>query len=113
MSTRRIVSSVPAGGRVRIHGLGSFTVKRENWSEFPDAIVLDAIDLIEKLNGRPDSVQRCRAAYEAYVAAPTEETREALRTAYVAVPEHNRMYVGDMDTKGVGVRMILFGDQEI
>jgi hypothetical protein len=35
------------------------------------------------------------------------------RPPAISVPEHKRMYVGDMDTKDVGVRMILFGDQEI
>ena len=37
----------------------------------------------------------------------------ALRAAYEAVPEHHRMYVGDMDTKDVAVRMIIYGEQEI
>ena len=34
-------------------------------------------------NGRLDAIERCRAAYEAYVTDPTEASREeALRVAY-------------------------------
>jgi hypothetical protein len=73
----------------------------------------EARDLLDQLNGRPDSIARCKTAYQAYVADPNVAHRDALREAYEAVPEHNRMYVGDMDTKDVAIRMILFGEQEI
>jgi hypothetical protein len=48
-----------------------------------------------------------------YEAAPSEEKREALRKAYEAVPEHLRMYCGDMDSKDEPIRRILgqFGDE--
>lgn len=36
-----------------------------------------------------------------------------MRAAYEAVPEHHRMYVGDMDTQDIPVRMILYGEDEI
>lgn len=109
----RIVSSAPAGTQLEIHLLGSFTVAEEQWSGEIHEIVRSIPDLIDAANGRPDSVERCRAAYRAYLADPTEALREALRSAYNAVPAHHRRYVGDMDTKDVAVRMILYGDQEI
>jgi len=107
------VGTVPRGGRVRIHGLGSFVVAKKGWSADAREQLREAEDMVAKLSGKPDSIERCRAAYEAYLDSPSEEAREALRVAYHAVPEHNRRYVGDMDTKDVAVRMILFGDQEI
>jgi hypothetical protein len=106
----RIVGSVPPGGRVRIHGLGSFVVEQACWSSIdPREQVREALDLLARLNGRPDSLDRCRDAYDAYVKSPGEETREALRAAHEAVPEHNRIYVGDMDTEDGAVHMILAG----
>ena len=109
----RVCSAAPPGTRITIHELGSFAVREQQWSTAIDDIVRSVPDLIEEANGRPDSVKRCRAAYAAYLAAPTETTREALRVAYEAVPSHNRMYVGDMDTKDIPVRMVLYGEQEI
>lgn len=110
---QRIASSVPVGGRVEIWGLGAFTVAEEQWSTEIADVSRSVPDLIDAANGRPDSVQRCRDAYAAYIAAPTETTRAALRVAYEAVPSHNQMYVGDMDVKDVAVRMAIYGDQEI
>lgn len=109
----RIVGSVPEGARVHIYGLGSFVVQVEDYGTDPCEQLREVSDLLDKLNGRPDSIARCRAAYEAYLTDPTVAHREALRAAYEAVPEHNSMYVGDMDTKDIGVRMVLYGDEEI
>jgi hypothetical protein len=113
VASGRVCSSVPAGARVAIHGLGSFTAVEETWSVDIADILRQVPDLIDAANGRPDSVKRCRAAHAAYVEDPTHARREALRVAYEAVPSHNRRYVGDMDTKDIEVRMILYGEQEI
>ena len=108
-----LLSEVSPGERVEILGLGSFAV-REQYAYAEVAEILKSVpDMIDRVNGRPDSVARCRAAFEAYLRDPTVAAREALRAAYEGVPEHERMYVGDMDTKDVAVRMILYGEQEI
>jgi hypothetical protein len=109
----RVVSSPPIGTRVEIYQLGSFAVTEELWSADIADILRSVPDLVDGANERPDSVGRCRLAFEAYLADPTETLRESLRIAYEAVPSRNRMYVGDMDTKDIAVRMILYGDQEI
>ena len=113
VSSGRIVGTVPAGGRMRVHGLGSFVVQEEQWCVDPREQLREISDLVDRLNGRPDSIARCRTTYQAYVADPTQARREALRAAYENVPEHNRRFVGDMDTKDVAVRMIVYGEQEI
>jgi hypothetical protein len=74
---------------------------------------LETADLFAELSGQPTSIQKCRACYDAFLAAPTVANREALREVYEAVPEHNRMYLGDMDTKDVPIRMIIYGKQEL
>jgi len=109
----RIVSSVPAGTQVEIYQLGTFTAAKEHWCVDIHEVLRSVPDLVDVANGRPDSVARCRTAYKAYLADPTEILRQALRNVYEAVPLHKRRYVGDMDTKDVAVRMILYGDQEI
>ena len=44
---------------------------------------------------------------------PTVANRAKLKEAYESVPEHHRMYVGDMDTKDIAVRMVIYGEDEI
>jgi hypothetical protein len=109
----RLAASPPPGTRVAIHGFGSFAVGEAQWSVELDDLLREIPDLVDAVNGRPDSVARCRAAYEAYVGGPSEERRALLRSAYEQIPEHNRTYVGDMDTKDIPVRMIVYGDQEL
>ena len=52
-------------------------------------------------------------AYQNYMAEPSTKAMETLRQRYEAVPEHLRMYCGDMDTKDIPIRMILYGKGEI
>lgn len=113
VASGRIVGTVPPGGRVRVHGLGSFVAVEEHWCVDPRQQLREVADLLDGLNARPDSITRCRAAYTAYIEDPTLARRDALRTAYEDVPEHNRRFVGDMDTKDVAVRMIVYGDHEL
>jgi hypothetical protein len=107
------VSSLAPGTRIEIHELGSFEVHEELWSTSIHDVLRSVPDLIDAANERPDSVARCRSVYQTYLANPTEATRESLRVAYEAVPSQNRRFVGDMDTKDVPVRMILYGEHEV
>ena len=52
-------------------------------------------------------------AYERYMAEPSSKAMVAFRQKYEAVPEHLRLYCGDMDTKDIPIRMILYGKREI
>lgn len=106
----RIATRVPDGTRIEIHELGAFTVAEEYYVTELEDMLRSVPDLVAKANGRPDSVQRCREALRAYQVAPGDATREALRVAYEAVPAHNRMYVGDMDSKDREVRHIVYGE---
>lgn len=57
--------------------------------------------------GEDDAAQRCIRAYHDYLEWPTEQKRERLKELYLAVPEHERMYLGDMDGKdGDYIRII-------
>lgn len=109
----RLMTAPPTGSRIHIHGLGTFTLGAKRYATELQDLLLEVQDEATKLRGEPDSVERCRSAYEDYCQGPTEAGIERLREAYEAVPAHNRRYVGDMDTKDVPIRMVIYGDQEI
>ncbi|MBC9914317.1 DUF7638 domain-containing protein [Chitinophaga varians] len=108
-----IVAAVPAGSKVNIHGLGSFTIHKEQYSTDIEDKLLEIQDLIRELRGEPSLVEVCRAAYQQYLNDPTVGNKEQLKISYEAVPDHHKRYVGDMDTKDTAVRMIIYGEQEI
>ncbi len=106
----RLTLSVPAGSWVMLDGLGRFQASKGCRYIKPGERIREAYGLLEELNGDPGTIQRCIEAHAAYEADPTQERREALRRAYLAVPEHLRLYCGDMDSKDWPIRRILFGD---
>ena len=65
------------------------------------------------LNGQPSSIDICREAHQNYISNPTIENRKKLKISYENVPDHQKMYVGDMDMKDIEVRMIIYGENEI
>jgi hypothetical protein len=109
----QILTTPPLGSRIQIYQFGSFTRGEKGWSKELSDLLSEVRDVIETCNGRPDSVSVCSRLFDEYVKAPSEALRDKLRVAYEAIPTHNRMFVGDMDTKDIPVRMIISGDQEI
>ncbi|GHJ47645.1 hypothetical protein Cs7R123_49870 [Catellatospora sp. TT07R-123] len=53
----------------------------------------ELLDVVEQLNGRPDSKARCRRLIVAYRADRSEHARLAVRAAYLAIPAHRRRAV--------------------
>ena len=113
LSGGRLFTRPELGQRLRIHGLGSFTVDSEVWSVKAEALLLETRDIFAQLAGEPTSLQKCRARHREFLEQPTVANRDALRQAYEAVPEHNRTYLGDMDAKDFPIRMIIYGPEEI
>ncbi|WP_069462002.1 NADAR family protein [Actinacidiphila rubida] len=65
-------------------------------------------DEIESLSGRPTSSGRCLEAIRRYLEEPTEEHRQDVRAAYLAIPAHRRVYVlGDMDLQDIPLRKLI------
>jgi len=96
-----------------IEGLVTFTVGNWEYRVEPNELVAEFHDLHARVQGRLGAIQECVRAYEEYVATPSAQNREHLRAKYEAVPGHFRMYCGDMDTKDIPIRMILYGQGEI
>jgi uncharacterized protein (TIGR02996 family) len=107
----RLTLSVPAGAWVTLDGLGRFQAGEGYWDVEPGERIREASSLLEELNGGPGAVRRCIDAHKAYQAGPSRERRRALRQAYEAVPEHLRMYCGDMDSRDGPIRRILARDE--
>lgn len=64
-------------------------------------------ELVHRVAGEKDAHDKCVWAHYAYLTDPSEFNREALRKAYEAVPKHERMYLGDMDTRDADIIRIL------
>jgi hypothetical protein len=49
----------------------------------------------------------CMDRWRAFERDPSDENRELLRAAYLAVPKHLRIYCGDLDSKDYPIRRAL------
>ncbi|MDE7399165.1 MAG: hypothetical protein K2N06_06500 [Oscillospiraceae bacterium] len=79
----------------------------------PDNDKLSEIkNLSLRVQNKPDGHELCIRAYHAYLVEPTDFYKEKLREAYEAVPEHERMYLGDMDTRDSDFIRILYTDEK-
>lgn len=65
-----------------------------------------------RLQNKLDALETARQAYINYLIYPSEQNKEKLRSAYEAVPEHQRMYLGDMDTRDRDYIRILYTDDK-
>ncbi len=113
IENKEIISQPSIKTKITIFGLGSFEIKEELYSEKISNKLLEIKDIINTLKGEPSLVEVCRNAYQEYLNNPTETLKEKLKIAYENVPEHQSMYIGDMDTRDIAVRMIVYGEQEI
>ena len=113
ISEGKVLTELPIGAQVHILGLGKFKIQEENYSEKISEKLLEVKDTIRVLRGEPSTLDVCREVYQQYMDNPTETLKEKLKEAYENIPEHERMYVGDMDVKDTEVRMIIYGEQEI
>ncbi|MBE1876271.1 NADAR family protein [Myceligenerans sp. TRM 65318] len=95
-----VVTEAEPGGRGSAHGLASWTFDTVYSEVAAEELLGEVADLIDELNDRPDSSDRCAIAVDRFLASRSEPDFAALREAYDAVPEHLRMYVlGDQDAK--------------
>lgn len=99
---------------ISIHGLGevspgyNYQTYRSN-----EDLIAEVRDILNQLNGLPDSSEICRAAWEDYQLEPTEEKCLALRQAYEAIPRYKRLYVlNDQDRKDYPIRRVIYPDDD-
>lgn len=69
------------------------------------------VELRKDIMNLPTASQSCISAYHDYLENPNEYTKETLRQAYEAVPECERCYLGDMDTRDSDYIRILYTNE--
>jgi predicted NAD-dependent protein-ADP-ribosyltransferase YbiA (DUF1768 family) len=95
-----VVTEVPEGGEISAFELGAWKAAEPSFGLTSEMLLGEVADDIERLNGRPDSTDRCLAVLDRYLESRDEADRLALREAYLAIPGHKRHYaLGDMDRK--------------
>jgi len=91
---------MPQLGEIKVRLLSRAIAKEERIKEMEQ--------WCRRTAGEEDAAQLCRDAYHEYLEWPTEYKRERLKQLYLAVPEHERMYLGDMDSKDSDYRRIIY-----
>ncbi|MBE1876607.1 NADAR family protein [Myceligenerans pegani] len=105
-----VATTLEEGAHASAHHVGSWTFAQPRSWVTPEGLIGEVRDQVDSLAGRPDSTSRCRAAIGAFLDDPTTARRRALLDAYLAVPEHLRVYMlGDMDNKDWPVQALAVG----
>lgn len=65
-------------------------------------------EMVLDITGEETAHDKCVRAYHQYLEYPSNFNREMLRKAYEAVPESERMFLGDMDTRDSDYIRILY-----
>lgn len=109
MFAEGILLTCPEEGQwVKLAGLGEICLAEPEYEPVTvEEKQKEVAEMIKKAAGESDAHERCQKAYHQYLINPNDYNREALRNAYEAVPEHERMYLGDMDSKDWDFRRIL------
>jgi hypothetical protein len=105
---KQLVCAPPLGVPVHFNNLGVIEISEVLWGAEPSEKLKEILDLPNQFGSGQTVHERCVALYNQYLRYPDEKTRALLREAYEAVPEHERMYLGDMDSKDYDYRRILF-----
>jgi hypothetical protein len=108
-----VVTSLPDNAQVSVSLLAHFTVTNVRAWVKEEEFIKEVADEIEKLNGRPTSMDKCKEAFRKFQNEQSEEARQLLKETYEKVPEHLRSFLGDMDVKDIPIRMIIYGENEI
>lgn len=89
---------------IEIEKINYFVEKSQKFKEIED--------MMKKVCEEETTLELCREAYFEYLADPCDYTKEKLRKTYEAVPEHERIYLGDMDSKDWDYQRILYSDEK-
>jgi hypothetical protein len=107
-----IFTTPPLGAPIHIDALGVACASEIVWAVSAEEKRKELFDYKNALNDKPTLHDAAVSAYHAYLEDPTAYHRERLRAAYEAVPEHERMYLGDMDSKDWDYQRILYSDEK-
>ncbi|MDR1320251.1 MAG: hypothetical protein LBK56_02335 [Gracilibacteraceae bacterium] len=107
-----IFTTPPLGAPIHMDALGVACASEIVWAVSAEEKRKEIFDYKNALNDKPTLHDAAVSAYHAYLEDPTDYHREKLRAAYEAVPEHERLYLGDMDSKDWDYQRILYSDEK-
>lgn len=108
---KTLITSVKDGETVSFGALGEAVCKTVSFTK-PAEKLKEIREKSLRVQNKPDAHERCQRAYHAYLVEPSEFNKNKLREAYEAVPEHERIYLGDMDTRNTDFERILYTDEK-
>ncbi|SMF78872.1 hypothetical protein SAMN05661091_1624 [Paenibacillus uliginis N3/975] len=97
---------------VFISELGQVTFSEVLFASNLDEKLKELLDMYTQIKGDKTTLEICREAYFNYLANPSEFNRASLKEKYELVPEHERMYLGDMDSKDLDYQRIIYRSKE-
>jgi hypothetical protein len=101
-----VATTLPEGAKASAHFLVSWNFGSPTHVSADD-LYAEVCDTVERLAGRPTSLDRCLEALDRLSDTRLESDRQILADAYLAVPSANRMFMlGDQDNKDRPVRML-------
>ena len=89
---------------IEIEKINYFIEKEQKFEEIKD--------ILRNVCGEKTTLELCREAYFNYLEDPCDYTKNELKKAYESVPEHERIYLGDMDSKDWDYQRILYSDEK-
>lgn len=104
-----LFTELKVGETVTILNLGVFKITSGSGVDI-NFKMSELTDKFNELNGRESSIVKCARIFDEYKENPSKKLRDELKFAYECVPEHQRIFVGTMDTKDYEVRQVIYGD---
>lgn len=108
---KTLCTSPGEGEEITLGILGKAKVKADYFVE-PKEKLAEIKNNSIRVQDKPDAHTLCIRAYHNYLVAPTDYNKNKLREAYEAVPDHERIYLGDMDSKDHDFQRILYSDEK-
>jgi len=97
--------------QIQIDGLATITLSGSASASSADKYV-ELQEMHTRLQGGKTAMEHCRDCYHAYLEEPSEYKRERLREAYEQIPEHQRMFLGDMDSRDSDYVRIIYDPED-
>ena len=102
-----VVTTLPNNVEVSVGFLATFKATDVQAAVKEEEFIKEVADEIEKLNGRPTSIDKCVKAFQRFQDEQSEDARQYLEDAYEAVPEHLRWFMLDEMDTNIDVRAAL------
>lgn len=105
---RRLYATPAVGERLFIEDLGDMSLRLSMEEIGPKERMKEVSQWCRRVAGEGDVYRDCLQAYHEYLVNPSEWNRRRLKDAYEAVPEYERMYLGDMETRDYDFQRIIY-----